>query len=370
MRATVSMLLLLSSAGTLSATDLVELDATQMERAGVIVGDVVEHAFGDRQRVVGQVVRVPGSTLTLKSLIGGRIEAIRVAPGDRVEAGDVIATLHSHEILAIQADLLRARERANLAATRATAARQLFEVEGISRVELEQREQESFGAELELQMLREELLDHGFPKAALDRVLETRSTDPHLPVAAPTSGVVLELGAEEHEWVEEYQSLVVIGDPDRLELELQLSLDQAAAIEPGNEISFYPAGQPSSTGRAVAIRRVPQVDPGTRTIKLRARVEEAGPWLYPGVFVEGTAVGGAARTSPAVPTRAVINLEGRDTVFIHRQGGAFEPRTVVLGASDGDFFEVVSGVARGDRIATGGVFLLKSTLVGGGGEEE
>jgi cobalt-zinc-cadmium efflux system membrane fusion protein len=341
-----------------------------MERAGVVVGDVVEHAFGDRQRVVGQVVRVPGSTLTLKTLIGGRVETIEVAPGDRVEAGDVIATLHSHEILAVQSDLLRARERAKLASTRAAAARQLFEVEGISKIELEEREQESFAADLEYKMFREELLDHGFPISALDRVLETRSTDPHLPVAAPTSGVVLELETEEHEWVEAYQPLVVIGDPNRLELELQLSLDQAAAIEPGDEITFYPAGQPSSTGRAVAIRRVPQVDPGTRTIKLRARVEHAGPWLYPGVFVEGTAEGGAGRRGPAVPTGAVINLEGRDTVFVHRQGGAFEPRAVVLGASDGDYYEVLSGVARGDRIATGGVFLLKSTLVGGGGEEE
>ena len=369
MRATILMLLL-SSAVWLPAAELVELDAVQMERAGVTVGEVVEHSFGDRQRVVGQVVRVPGSTLTLKTLIGGRIESISAAPGDRVEAGDVIATLHSHEILGLQGDLLRARERAKLAATRAEAARQLFAVEGISRIELEQREQEAFAADLDYQMFREELLDHGFPSAALDRVLETRSTDPHLPVAAPTSGVVLELGAEEHEWVEAYQVLVVIGDPDRLEVELQLSLDQAAAIEPGDQISFYPAGRPASVGRAVAIRQVPQVDPGTRTIKLRARVDEAGPWLYPGVFVEGTVASGARRSGPSVPTQAVINLEGRDTVFVHRHGGTFEARPIALGASDGDFFEVVSGVGRGDRIATGGVFLLKSTLVGGGGEEE
>ncbi|MEE4271861.1 MAG: efflux RND transporter periplasmic adaptor subunit [Thermoanaerobaculales bacterium] len=369
MRATILMLLL-STAGMLTAAEVVELDATQMERAGVTVGEVVEHSFGDRQQVVGQVVRVPGSTLTLKTLIGGRVESIAAAPGDRVEAGDVIATLHSHEILGLQSDLLRARERAKLADTRAEAARQLFEVEGISRIELEQREQESFAADLDYQMFREELLDHGFPEAALDRVLETRSTDPHLPVAAPTSGVVLELGAEEHEWVEAYQVLVVIGDPDRLEVEFQLSLDQAAVIEPGDEISFFPAGRPSSPGRAVAIQRVPQVDPGSRTIKLRARIEEAGAWLYPGVFVEGTVTSGDPRSGPSVPTQAVINLAGRDTVFVHRQGGAFEARSVVLGASDGDFFEVVSGVGPGDRIATGGVFLLKSTLVGGGGEEE
>jgi cobalt-zinc-cadmium efflux system membrane fusion protein len=366
---TTALLLIVAVTLPLHAEDVVVLDEQQLARAGVTVEEVGQRGFGDRQRVVGQVVRVPGSTLTLKTPIGGRVETIEVAPGDRVSAGDVMVTLHCHDLLTMQSELLRARERAKLAATRLEAGRELFEVEGISRLDLEQREQEAFAASLEQRILREELLDHGFPEVSLEAVLENRTTNPHLPVVAPVDGVVLELVIEEHEWVEEYRELLVMGDPNRVELELQLSPDQASAVSRGDTILFNAAGRPDDQGRAEAVQRVPQVDPGTRTIKLRARIVEARPWVYPGVFVEGAVVHGETRTAASVPAQAVINLEGRDVVFVKRADGAFEPREVTLGVSDKSHVEVVGGVEVGERIATGGVFLLKSTLVGGGGDE-
>jgi RND family efflux transporter MFP subunit len=371
MRAVLMSLILMCNVLPVTAeTDVVRLDERQMERAGVTVVEVAERSFGDRQRVVGQVVRVPGSTLTLKAVIPGRVEAIQVAPGDRVTSGQVLVALHSHELLGMQADLLKARERARLAATRLEAGNQLFEVEGISRLELQQREQEAFAADLELAMLREELLDHGLSVEELETVLTTRKPDPHLPVTSPIDGVVLELNVEEYEWVEKFQELMVVGDPDRLELELQIAPDQASAVSAGDEIVFTPVGRTGERGRAKVNSSVPQVDPGTRTIRLRARLVEAGSALFAGVFVEGEVDHGEARLAPAVPASAVINLTGEDVVFVVTGVGAFEVRPVRLGVADGEEREVVTGVTTGERVAATGVFLLKSTLLGGDGEGE
>jgi cobalt-zinc-cadmium efflux system membrane fusion protein len=362
----VLMSLIVQSALTLTAAEVVELDPQQMARAGVVVGEVGERSFSDRQRLIGQVVRVPGSTLTLKTPVGGRVERILVAPGDRVRAGQQLVSLHSHELLTMQSDLLRTREQAKLAATRLEAGRELYAVEGISRIDLEQREQEAFAVDLELQILREELVDHGFPASALERVLETRTTDPHLPVVAPVDGVVLALEVEEHEWIEELRALLVIGDPQRLELELQIAPDEASRVREGDGIEFAPVGRPDGPGRATVLSRVPQVDPDTRTIRLRARIAEPGSQLYAGLYVEGLLTHGETRLAPAVSEAAVINLAGDDVVFLSLGGAAFEARRVELGAFDGGFHEVVAGLAVGDRVATGGVFLLKSTLIGGG----
>ncbi|HSL16585.1 MAG TPA: efflux RND transporter periplasmic adaptor subunit [Methylomirabilota bacterium] len=367
MRAPLTFMILMFAAAS-AADDVVRLDERQVARAGVSTVEVAERSFGDRHRVVGQVVRVPGSTLNLKAVVPGRVEFIGVAPGDRVAAGDVLVALHSHEMLSMQAELLKARERSRLAATRVEAGRQLFEVEGIARLELQQREQEAFAAELEVELARAELLDHGLAEQVLETVLSTLKPDPHLPVAAPVAGVVLELEVEEHEWVEELQTLLVMGDPERLELELQVAPDKASSVSAGDGLAFWPAGRPSERGRATVLSRVPQVDPDTRTMRLRARIVEAGSDLYAGVFVEGEIDFGEARTAPAVPTSAIINLAGEDVVFVDRGDGAFQVRPVRLGVSDGDHREVVSGVAAGDLVATTGVFLLKSTLLGGGGE--
>ncbi len=229
-----AMALILVAAAPAAAAEVVELNAQQRARAGLVVGSVVERSFGDSLRVVGRVVRVPGSTLTLKAVIPGRVEDLRVAPGDRVRAGEVLVELHAHELLTMQAKLLQARDRAILAATRLESGRELYAIEGISRLDLQVREQEAYAAQLDFTITREELLDHGFPEAALEAVLENRTTDAHLPVVAPMDGVILELQVENREWVEEYQTIIVMGDPKKVELELQIAPDQAAAVGAGD----------------------------------------------------------------------------------------------------------------------------------------
>jgi len=360
--------MILLAASMMAAAEVVELDAQQRVRAGVVVQEVVERGFGDSQRVVGQVIRVPGSTLTIKAVIPGRIEDLRVAPGDRVRAGEVLVELHAHELLTMQAKLLKDRDRATLAATRLESGRELYAIEGISRLDLQVREQEAYSAQLDFNITREELLDHGFPEAALESVLESRATDAHLPIVAPKGGVILELRVEDQEWVEEYQTVLVMGDPKRIELELQIAPDRAAGVATGDLVDFAPVGQTDRVGRARVVTNVPQVDPGTRTIKLRAEILEGGASLYPGVFVEGTVAHGEARLAAAVPVAAIINVAGEDVVFVELAEGIYEVHPVVLGVFDGVAHEVIEGVAVGDRIATGGVFLLKSTLLGGEGE--
>ena len=360
--------MILAASSMTASAEIVELDAQQRARAGVAVQEVVERGFGDSQRVVGQVIRVPGSTLTLKAVIPGRVEDLRVAPGDRVRAGQVLVELHAHELLTMQAKLLQERDQATMAATRLESGRELYAIEGISRLDLQVREQQAHAAELNFSITREELLDHGFPEAALDAVLENRTTDAHLPVTAPVDGVILELQVEDQEWVEEYQTLLVMGDPKRVELELQIAPDQADGIATGDSVEFAPVGQSVRIGRARVVSKVPQVDPETRTIKLRAEIIDGGSSLYPGVFVEGVVTHGEARLAAAVPVSAVINVAGGDVVFVELSEGTYELRPVVLGVFDGAVHEVIEGVTAGDRIATGGVFLLKSTLLGGEGE--
>jgi len=347
------------------AAEVVRLDADQQARAGIEVRAVVEEEFGDLLRVVGQVVRSPGSTLTLKTVVGGRVEALGTAPGERVVRGQVLVLLHSHEILAMQGALLRSREKSKLAEKRVEAGRELFAIDGISRLDLELREQEAFAARLDYTTSREELLDHGLPEAELDRALATRTPEAHVPVTSPVDGVVLELLVQEHEWVQEFAALVVVGDPERVELELQLAPNEAALVAAGDTIEFAPVGRSGVSGRATVITRVPQVDPESRTIRIRARIDSEHPSCFPGAFVQGTLGHGAARRSLSVPESAVINLGGRDVVFVRAGNYQFAVRVVTIGNLIDDRYEIVEGLDVGEEVVVSGVFLLKSALVKG-----
>ena len=115
-------------ASVAAAGEVVELDARQLDRAGVVVGSVEERGFGDSQRVVGQVIRVPGSTLSVKAVIPGRVENLQVAPGDRVRAGQLLSALHSHERLQRQAEAVGANAILNVRFSTSSVAQGAAEI--------------------------------------------------------------------------------------------------------------------------------------------------------------------------------------------------------------------------------------------------
>ncbi len=136
MKTLVTSFLIMATVVPAVASDVVTLDAKSQAMAGIEVVPVIERSFGAQLRVVGQVVRSPGSTLTVKSVLPGQVEKINVAPGDLIKEGTVLTELNSHEILGMQGDFLKAGNTAQLAKRQLEAGRELFELDGISRIEL------------------------------------------------------------------------------------------------------------------------------------------------------------------------------------------------------------------------------------------
>ncbi len=352
-----------------SAAETVNLTAEQQARAGIETAQVGMTSFGTRLRAVGEIVRSPGSTLSLKTIASGRVESLLVSPGERVKNGQPVVLLHSHELLTLQSDLLLGIDQLKLAEQQLAAGKELMSFDGISQLELERREQEALSARLRVDTLREELLDHGVPAQTLNSVTADQRLDPHLPVISPIDGVVLEVMVQEQEWVQSYAPLLTVGDPARIELELQVAPDQVGDVAVGDLVEFEPVGTGGMAGRATVITQVPQIDPSTRTIRIRARIETGHEGCYPGAFVEAVVVHGEVRRSLAVPRTAVISVAGADSVFVAMDEGVFEPRPVTLGLRNEDRYEVLEGLQEGEQVATAGVFFLKSALVKGEGEE-
>ena len=366
----VLVLLTLPLSAAAAEPETVRLSAEEQARAGVAAAPVVEGDFADQVRVVGQVVDAPGSTVTVKSMVSGRIEEIMVSPGDRVHVGQPLITLHSHAVLTMHGTLLSTYRQLQLAESRLDAGRKLFELEGISRMELERRSQEALAARLAYEQARAELIDLGYTEEGVDRDLEEHETEPHLTVRAPTSGVVLELPVQQHEWIEAYASLVVVGDPQRVELQIQLPPDEAHSVAEGDRIRFGLVGRDAGAMEATVATRVPRVDPQTRTVTVRAHIHGSSAELFPGVFVEGTLQRGHSRNAPSVPETAVTRIGQHDAVFVRVDDQTFAVRRVSLGRRNGPSYEITDGLTTGEEVATEGVFFIKSALLKGAAGED
>jgi cobalt-zinc-cadmium efflux system membrane fusion protein len=347
----------------------VSLDAAAQSRAGIVVRPVLERSFGEQMRIFGTIVRSPGTTVTVKTRVQARVLRLHVAPGDTVRRGQPLLEIYSHDLHEMEGQVLRLREARRLADSRVEAGRQLLELEGIARIELDAREQEALAAAIDYEQSLHELEDLGFLEADVEELLETGKPDGKMTVRSPTGGVVLELEVERHEWTQAFEPLLVVGDPESLELEVEVQPTEFSMIRTGDTVDFAPVGYPGLSGRARVITPIPRVDPATRTVTLRAAILESRSRLVPGTYVEGVLVLGEARRALSVPESAVIRIGSSDHVFVRLAPDSFEARSVEIGLFNGTRYEVLVGVGPGEEVAVEGVFFLKSALIRGGGGE-
>jgi RND family efflux transporter MFP subunit len=105
----------------------------------------------------------------------------------------------------------------------------------------------------------------------------------------------------------------------------------------------------------------PNVDEKTRTARVRMEFDNPGYFLKPGMFAT---VQVSAELEPSVllvPDMAILRSGEKTTVFVALDGGKFDPRTVTLGpAAENDEYQILSGLAEGERIVTSGQFMLDS----------
>ena len=116
------------------------------------------------------------------------------------------------------------------------------------------------------------------------------------------------------------------------------------------------------------------VDPVTRSIRVRAQLENPAGVLKPEMYVNATLKTDLG-DQLAVPEEAVFATGEKSIVFVAKENNVFEPREVVLGAKVDRFYEVKSGLQEGEQVVTSGNFLidsesrLKSALEGVGSGE-
>jgi len=111
------------------------------------------------------------------------------------------------------------------------------------------------------------------------------------------------------------------------------------------------------SGRVTYIN--PQVDPQTRTLKVRLEFPNPALQLKPGMFGQvGFKINYGNQI--VVPQDAVLDSGTQQTIFVSRPDGYFEPRQVQVGARLDGRVIVLSGLRPGETIVTSGNFLIDS----------
>ena len=194
--------------------------------------------------------------------------------------------------------------------------------------------------------------------AQLQKTRQIRKT---LRIDAPRDGIVVERNAVEGQMVEAGMKLYRIANLGLVWVQAQVFEQDVPFLRIGQEALVTLSYLPDRKFRGRVTFIYPSVDEKTRTVRVRMEFHNPGYFLKPGMFATVELTAELAVQALLVPDIAVLRSGERNTVFVALDGGKFEPRTITLGPRGaGNQYQVLSGLAAGERIVTSGQFLLDS----------
>ena len=296
------------------------------------------------------------ATARLFAPVAGRIVALKAQPGDHVKAGQVLALIDAPDFGTARADLVKARadeQRKHLADER---ARELGPGEGIAIKDLEAARADYEAARAETARAMQRVRNLNPLSLAVD--------GQRVALTSPFSGVVSERNANPSlEVAPGSQSpLFVVTDPRRLWLLIDLPEKLLPVIKTGARVSVESDAYPGEPVDARIVQVGQTVDPNTRRVVARARIDNQQGKLLPEMFVRALVLQDSGR-AVRVPNSSIVNSWICSYVFVETAPGRFERRQVELAVRGADSSYVLRGVVADERVVVTGALLLDAEFI-------
>lgn len=342
-------------------------------------------------RVVASGRVLPPARISLASLALGRVVAVRVDEGDRVEAGDVVLELDGASARAAldEARARLAEAEARLAQVRGVEARTA--AEALARAELdaaqagedlararalaqagsapaadaERAERAVSAARSRVDAARAQAesardAGPGF-RLALAAVSQARAAlaaarvrEEETRLLAPAPAVVLTRAVEPGDVVQPGAPLLVLAREGETRLSVQPDERNLALLALGQRARAVADAFPGEPFEAEVSFLSPGVDAARGTVEVRLRVPAPPPFLRPDMTVSVNVEAARRRAGVVVPAEAVREAEGGAPWVLAAANGRAERRAVRLGLRGEGTVEVVDGLARGELVLAPG----------------
>lgn len=324
--------------------------------ATVSASKVETMQWNSRLRSVGSLVAENGTNVTNEA--PGIVTKIHFQSGDTVEEGDLLLTLDADTEAA---QLARLEAEAELAALTRKRRERLFELNSISRSELDEAVSQANVANAAVKAQRA-LLEQKRIRAPFDGKLGIRRVSIGQFVDAGTPMVALE-------------------SVDPMEVDFSLPESQLPKVKPGQGVTVRVDAYPDEAFKGEILALESRVDSGTRNFDVRATLPNADGRLRPGQFARVEVDLPGQRDLVVLPRTAVKYNSYGSSVFVVQEDPEKGPppedpnpnmpphtelmvkqRFVQLGEARGDFVEVLDGLEQGEEIATTGLLKLRNEM--------
>jgi len=295
---------------------------------------VVGNSKADRNVLTlsGKVAENEEANTVQVSYFSGRIERLNVSfTGEEVRKGQLLASIYSPELFAAQQELLTASSLKESQPALYQAVRNKLKLWKLSEQQINQIETSG-------------------------KVTE------NFPVFATVSGTVSEKLVEEGESVKQGQPLLKITNLNTVWANFDVYENQIDLIKKGQAISITTNAYANKTFPSKVAFIDPVLNTQTRTVILRAVLDNKSGTFKPGMFLEGEIEGATTNQDEviSIPSSAILWTGKRSVVYlkVNPNEPVFEMQEVILGNEIGEDYEVLKGLKSGDEIVTNGTFTV------------
>jgi RND family efflux transporter MFP subunit len=319
----------------------VQLSPQRLQAIGVKTAVVEMQVLKDELRVPGNVDVNEQQLSYVQTRFPGWIQKVFAnATYQYVRKGQPLFTIYSPDLVSTEQEYLLAKQNQNAFA---------HDMHGAASKE----------GDWLLLAAADRLRQFDIPQREIAKLEQGGQLQHDIEIDSPVSGYITERNALPNQYVQAESKLYTIADLSSAWVYANVSQTDVGRLKPGNRaivtVDAYPGRR--FNGRIDQI--LPQVDPMTRTVRVRLVFNNPGVVLKPGMYVN-VSIGVPLGRQLVVPASAVLQAGTRQIAFIDHGQGYLEPRVIEVGPRVDDRVPVLKGLRLGELVVSSANFLVDS----------
>lgn len=258
----------------------------------------------------------------------GWIEKLRVrAEGEQVKRGQLLFELYSPLLINAQEEYLQAMASGNHILSAAS---------------------------------QEKLVALGISKSQVALLEKEKKVKHNIRFYAPQSGILINLGVREGMYIKPETQILSLVNLDSIWLLVEVFERHAEWVQVGQTAEAELPSLPGLIKKGIVEYIYPDLDPVTRTLRVRLRFDNTEKKLMPNMYAHINIFSGEKKNVLSIPREALIRDVDHERVIVALGDGRFQAQIVVAGMESGGQVEIMSGLKEGAKIVSSAQFLIDS----------
>lgn len=301
----------------------------------------VEALIATPQALIADI-EVPGSILANETTeihpeVSGRLVKLNIQEGTNVSEGALLAKLYDGDL---QAQLRKLEVQLKIAEQTEKRQGELLKIQGISQEDYDLSLLQVYNLKADMDIIKESIF----------------KTE----IRAPFSGKLGLKNISPGAYVTPTNILTTISQVNKLKIQFNVPERYGSKLKNGMPVAFTVDGSDKTFTATIMATEI-HMDETTRSLAVRALVQQQDPGLIPGVFAKVKLVLGKSDVALMIPNSSIIPVGRKKQLYMY-QGGKAMVKEITTGVRDSTNIQVLSGIKAGDTVITSAILFLRPGL--------